>query len=246
MEELFSTIRNDIEFKNKVIQFYMNETFQTIEETMHSLMLGFEKLGSEYKEMLMYYLLFEKEFMDTLLESMILLRSVLLQVYGEKQAELRKLEDIFDFEVLKKRIRPLKKWAIPLREIEIFYSYCNPYVVAGGGDSKGQGWLVLGCNYIQSIEHRWDLEIPIEQFANALGDEMRIRIIEEVQKNGEMSAPQLAKIMNLPSSAIFYHLDVLKKAAVLCNRMSGRTAFYWVNKMVFEKIINELKKLGGI
>ena len=246
IDDLATVIRSDANFKNKLIQFYMGEPYSTNSEVMHRLMTDFHDMGSCYKEMLMYYLMFEEEYMTVLFDSMEFMKETLKELYQREETKLKELTMNFDFDVIAEQKRTLKKWAKELQEVEVSFSICNPYVVAGGESKQYRGWLILGCDYAESMEHRWDLDVPIEQFSNALGDEMRIRIIKEVQTHGEMSAPQLAKIMNLPSSAIFYHLDILRKAAVLCSRLKGRTAYYWINQNAFEKMIMQLKELGGL
>ncbi len=160
--------------------------------------------------------------------------------------KLHQLEIGFNFNMIAERRRTLKKWMKELQKVEIYFSYCNQYVVMVGDNQSSSSWMILGCEYVEAIERKWSAEIPLDKIGNALGDEMRIQILKEVQRNGEMSAPQIAKILKLPSSAIFYHLDVLKKAYVLCSRMEGRTAYYWLDQRTFEYAINELKNLGGL
>lgn len=246
VDDLQAVIREDANFKEKLIRFYLGTTYSTDEEIVHALMTGFQDLDSSYKEMLIYYLMFESEYMTVLFDSMMFVKERLKELYQREEVKLQKLERGFDFEIIAEQKRTLKKWAKGLQKVDVSFSVCNQYVVVGGDNDDCIGWLILGSDYRESLEHRWDFGVSIEQFSNALGDEMRIRIIREVQTNGEMSAPQLAKIMNLPSSAIFYHLDILRKAAVLCSRVKGRTAYYWINQSAFEKMIIQLKELGGL
>lgn len=247
IEDFLNVIKRDKAFKEKLILFYLGEnTYLTDNEVMHALMTSFDELCSNYKEMLMYFLMFEIEYMELLFESMLFVGENLKELYRNRREKLNELERKFDFDVIVEKKRTLKKWAKELQQVEISFSVCNPYVVVGDVDLQQKGWLILGYNYIESLVQRWDMDVSIEQFGNALGDELRVRIIHEVGKCGEMSAPSLAKMMNLPSSAIFYHLDVLRKATFLCSRMKGRTALYWINRTAFEKMIIQLKELGGL
>lgn len=246
IDDLATVIRTDVNFKNKLIHFYMGEPYSTNSEVMHRLMTDFHDMGSCYKEMLMYYLMFEEEYMTVLFDSMEFMKETLKELYQCEGPKLKELAMDFDFDVIAEQKRTLKKWAKELQEVEVSFSYCNQYVVVVGENRDACNWLILGLEYAESLERKWNTDIPFDKIGNALGDEMRIKIIKEVRSRGEISAPQLAKIMNLPSSAMFYHLDILKKAFVLCSRMKGRTAFYWIDKRTFEYAIDELKKIGGI
>lgn len=246
LEELQSVIEKDVHFKDKLLQFYLGAEYSDNHEIMHSLMMNHEELDSSYKEMLMYFLVFQDEYMNLLFDSMQCIKVELKKVYNMEAEKLHQLEIGFNFNMIAERRRTLKKWMKELQKVEIYFSYCNQYVVMVGDNQSSSSWMILGCEYVEAIERKWSAEIPLDKIGNALGDEMRIQILKEVQRNGEMSAPQIAKILKLPSSAIFYHLDVLKKAYVLCSRMEGRTAYYWLDQRTFEYAINELKNLGGL
>lgn len=246
IEDLRKVVEKDESFKDDLVRFYLGETFSDDVEVMHALMSDYQELDSAYKEMLMYYLMFEQEYMEVLFDSMVCAKGKLTELYQKEIAMLRKLEKEFDFSLIVEQKRVLKQWAKELIEVEISFSYCNQYVLVGGDKENKSSWMILGCNYPESLGYKWNEAIPVEKIGNALGDEMRIQIIKEVKKHGEISAPQLAKIMNLPSSAMFYHLDILKKSFVLCSRLEGRTAYYWLNQRTFEYAIDEMKKLGGL
>ena len=246
IEDLRNAVENDESFKDKLVRFYLGEAYSDDTEVMHALMTDYKELDSSYKEMLMYYLVFEQEYRDVLFSSMVYVKEKLKNLYQKEIFRLRELEKEFDFCSILEQKRILKKWVKDLQQVEISFSYCNQYVIVSGENAGEVGWMIFGWDYPESLGYKWSADVPIEKIGNALGDEMRIRIIREVQAHGEMSAPQLAKIMNLPSSAIFYHLDILRKAVVLCSRLKGRTAYYWINQNAFEKMIMQLKELGGL
>lgn len=246
VDDLQAAIREDANFKEKLIRFYLGTTYSTDEEIVHALMTDFQDLDSSYKELLIYYLMFESEYMAVLFDSMMFVKEKLKELYQCTKVKLQQLERDFDFEIIAEQKRTLKKWAKELQKVKVSFSVCNQYVVAVGESNNECNWMIFGLEYDESLGRKWNTDIPVEKIGNALGDEMRIRIIEEVRAHGEISAPQLAKIMNLPSSAMFYHLDILKKAFVLCSRMKGRTAYYWIDRRTFEYAVNEIKRIGGI
>ncbi len=246
IDDLYNVIQKDKKFKERLIQFYLEKNYSSDQEMIHALMTEDFKLDSQLKEMLIYFSMFEAEYLALLFDSMQMVKKEIKKLYKQKTEQLVKLQEDFDFDVIIEKKSILDKWAKEINELEVSFSYCNQYVFVSGEIIENRSWMILGCNFWDSLGRRWNSELPIEKIGNALGDAMRIRIIQEIQKRGEMSAPQLAKLLNLPSSAVFYHLDVLKKAFVLCSRMSGRTAYYLVDRGTFEYAVQELKTLGGM
>ncbi len=86
-------------------------------------------------------------------------------------------------------------------------------------------------------------QVILENFANALGDKTRMKILLLIQERGAMTMAELAKELNLANTVVLYHLDILKKAYILMYHASGRRVIYRLNKEYIKKSIEELQKL---
>ena len=64
------------------------------------------------------------------------------------------------------------------------------------------------------------------KFLRALANEERIAILEELEANGEITATQVEKHFYMEQSTASHHLNILKQAAIIQPRRSGRNIFY--------------------
>ena len=82
---------------------------------------------------------------------------------------------------------------------------------------------------------------------NAFGDKIRVKIVEEIVKNGELTLADLAKKLELVNTIIVYHLEILKRENLLLHRYQGRKVLYCLNISQIEKGLLAIKSLcGGI
>jgi ArsR family transcriptional regulator len=52
----------------------------------------------------------------------------------------------------------------------------------------------------------------------AIGEETRYRVLSELLAEGELSATELADILEIPSNRLHYHLDKLESVGLVANR----------------------------
>ena len=79
------------------------------------------------------------------------------------------------------------------------------------------------------------------------------RKVRAQSPNGDktMLAPTLIGLTTIAASIAFLtktskksYNEVLKKAGVLCYRMEGRVAFYWLNKTLLRRAGQKIQQLG--
>ena len=81
------------------------------------------------------------------------------------------------------------------------------------------------------------------RYFHALSDEMRLRIIEQLQE-GEQCVCDLTDIFKTGQSRLSFHLKVLKDAGLVTDRREGRWAYYSLTDEALEDlqdIVNWLK-----
>jgi DNA-binding transcriptional ArsR family regulator len=89
----------------------------------------------------------------------------------------------------------------------------------------------------------------------ALGDSTRLRILELLKKPGRSScdliephekglcACDIQEDIGLSQTAIFHHMDVLKRAGLVQAEKRGRWIFYWRNETAISEIGTILSKI---
>ena len=124
------------------------------------------------------------------------------------------------------------------------FSLFSRYVIIRG-QNPHYSWLILGCDYEKSLWETNQSTISIAKFGNAIGDKLRVKIIEEIAANGEMTLTDLSVKLGVASTIITYHLDILKTECLLLHRNQGRKVLYWLNVNRFEDALITVKKLYG-
>lgn len=70
----------------------------------------------------------------------------------------------------------------------------------------------------------------------ALSDPARREILEML-KTGSLSAGDIASKFDMTGATISYHLSILKKADLICERRDKNFIFYELNTSVFEELM---------
>ncbi len=81
------------------------------------------------------------------------------------------------------------------------------------------------------------------EFLKALAHQTRLKIINNLFKNKELSCTQIKKLVNIPQPTLSYHLDVLEKEKIVAVRSSGVLHYYRLVPQTFEKYGVNYQKL---
>ena len=100
-----------------------------------------------------------------------------------------------------------------------------------------QGFLILGFDYSARMAAMLGEAVKpdIVKMGKALSEEKRVLALHIMIKQGEVTAQQLLKALDLSMTATHYHLEMLQQAGMLSTRNEGRTIFYSVNRTYFDR-----------
>ena len=107
------------------------------------------------------------------------------------------------------------------------------------------GWLILGCEMQKTFDETIEPDMDIAGFGNAFGDKLRVKIVDEIVKHGELTLADLAKRLGVVNTIAIYHLDILKKEKLILHRHQGRKVLYCLNKAQINKGLDAMIKLCG-
>lgn len=204
-------------------------------------------LSVEMKSFLYEFYLFTDVYLDLLKRELLKIFNVLRLYYSEKFELYTKCQESFDYSVLKQPKSPFakdKKWDQGIKTCYISFSLISKYLIVRG-KAEELGWLVLGWNFFEILGEVTALPVNIAAFGNALGDKVRVGIIEELVKNGEMTLADMAKALGVVNTIAIYHLDILKRENLIFHRNHGRKVLYCLNQRQVEKALSAIKNLCG-
>ena len=156
------------------------------------------------------------------------------QVHSERNVELYK-----------------KMYAIDILSISepslIAISILNSYIIKF--DFKNDNVrLILGVNHEKQLNFRFDeTTIDLRQLFIAIGNDIRLSIIDSLQECGELTVAALSKKLQIPPTTTLRHVETLYKSGVLfITRKSGLQIFYRLNSDLLLKAANLINnKFGG-
>jgi len=100
-----------------------------------------------------------------------------------------------------------------------------------------QAFLILGFDYSARMAAMMGEAVrpDVVKMGKALSEEKRVMALHIMLKEGEVTAQQLLKALDLSMTATHYHLEMLQQAGMLSTRNEGRTIFYSVNRAYFDR-----------
>jgi len=204
-------------------------------------------LPAELKSQLFEFYIFPECYLKLLEKELNKIFEKLQRYYSEKFELLLQCQETFDYTILKQEKSPFaknKKWDQGIKTCYVSFSLLNKYVIVRGkmGD---KGWLILGCDFFATFGEMNETKIDIAAFGNAFGDKLRVKIIDEIVKNGELTLADLSKKLGVVNTIVVYHLDILKKENLLLHRYQGRKVLYCLNVSQVEKGLVAIKSLCG-
>lgn len=201
---------------------------------------------SEVKFQLLYFSIKPVEVVQVLRESLIQYYQVLDKMYAEKQPLLQETMEQLDVDLLQRGIKSyVDKMMDDTRLIKLSFTLVNKNVVTGMDEFN---WYIFGWDYRKTMLNELDILFDPKAFGEALGDGNRIRILECILKEGEISGGELAKRLGVALNTVSYHLEVMQRSRLLYKRKQGKSTYYWLNVRMCEKaveMINQWIEMGG-
>lgn len=204
-------------------------------------------LSSEVKSLLYEFYIFTDRYMEMVKSEMEKIFLELQKFYSEKFEQLLQRQETFDYSILKQENSPFaknKRWDQGVKMCYTSFSLINKYAIVRG-KNKNTGWLILGSNFFATFGEMSEVKLDIAAFGNAFGDKIRVGIIDEIVKNGELTLADLSRKLGVVNTIVVYHLDILKKENLLLHRYQGRKVLYCLNISQIEKGLEAIKSLCG-
>lgn len=203
--------------KNFISEYYFS---QEANDQIFDLIAANNNLSHTLKSLLYEFYLFPDRYMQTVAAEMNKIFLSLQRHYAENFELLLQCQESFNYSLLKQENSPFsknKKWDQGLKNIYVSFSLFSKYaIVRGKGNTDG--WLMLGYDFFSTFGEMNELKLDIAAFGNALGDKLRVKIIEEIVKNGEMTLADLSKKLGVVNTIVVYHLEIMKKENLLLHR----------------------------
>lgn len=239
----------------KVMRFYFhNLTDEDIESFINSNAKLFDVIKkSDYtdteKSRLYEFFINPIPYIQTL-QRELMVKEIQLSAYYEKNYS--KIFDTFNqltFDVLKEQLLPLYDLTFIDKDgITLFLSVAliNKMQICFCVQEQ-MGVFILGSDYLESVDDTIDREscVKLDGFCNALSEENRVKMIDLMLENGEISCKDLERIFNFSGSTAYHHLTILMRYGVIKTRNEGKTILYSVNTKNFDSFINQLKKYSS-
>lgn len=204
-------------------------------------------LDLEIQNLLYNFFLFPERYTQVIVTEVQKVICSMQQYHTKNLAQLLDCQENFNYDLLMQDNSPFakkRKWDHGMKICYVSFSLVGKYT--GLRHRQGtEGWLILGHDYNRTYDETIDPNVDVAAFGNAFGDQLRVRIIEEIVKNGEMTLADLAKELGVVNTIVVYHLDILKRENLLLHRYQGRKVLYCLNQAQVSKGIQAIKTLCG-
>ena len=104
---------------------------------------------------------------------------------------------------------------------------------------------LLGCEYMSILGYVKDIsrDPDLCSFGTALCEESRIKILNFLIENEEVTCKDLEKEFSFSGSTAYHHINIMTKAGLVKTRNEGKTILYSLNKRYLANIINTLNRV---
>ena len=207
-----------------------------------------EHLSSALKSILYDFFLFPDKYMALVKNELSRLFLTLEKYHNDNLECIVSCQEAFNYELLDSKNIPFakkKKWDKGLSTCYVSFSLVSKYVIERN-KVEDLGWVILGYDYAKAFEEPNETKLDIAAFGNAFGDKIRVRIVELIVQNGEMTLADLSKEIGVVNTIAIYHLDILKKENLLLHRYQGRKVLYCLNTSQINKGLDAVRALCGM
>ena len=101
-----------------------------------------------------------------------------------------------------------------------------------------KAFLFLGCDYKQVLHFdQYHNGLPsLDSFGKVLSEANRIKILEILLDKGALCTAEIARLMGLSPTVMYYHLEMMSTAGMLLVKTIGRTMYYSINYPYFSQV----------
>ena len=231
--------------KNSISQYYFHQDYS--DDIFESISAS-EDIRPELKSLLFDFYLFPKQYVEMMQYELQHIFQSLDMCYQEKLPLIVSCQEAFNYEVLLSHenspFAKQNKWDKQIKRCYASFALVSKYALARG-KKDDLGWIMLGYDYSRTFEEMYTKPLDIAGFGNALGDKLRVKIVELLIKNGEMTLADLSRELDVVNTIAIYHMDVLKKENLLLYRHSGRKVFYCMNLAQIKLGLEAINKICG-
>lgn len=238
-----------------VIRFYLLDLSGTeVEECATSLVSLFDhikqsKLSDEIKKKLYEFFVDPDSYIRTLLCELIDVAKWVEDYYKSHYELILAGYNDISFEKLADQLAVVKDLGtIDFVDAPLYVSCCllNKYVVRCYPISDGITCL-LGQKYedVMSAQKKENGTFELESLGSALCENSRVRILELLLEQGELTCKDLEKAFEFSGSTAYHHVSLLVRAGAIKTRNVGKTVFYDINSDYFDLVVAELIKFSN-
>ena len=232
-------------FKSYAADFYLGHsgTEMILEEIGDA-----DHLSSSLKALLYNFYLFPEKYLVLVRNELLKVFATLEKYHTDNLSCIVNCQEAFNYELLDSENIPFekkRKWDKGLSTCYVSFSLISKYVI-DRNKVGNSGWIILGHEYAKAFETPSETQIDIAAFGNAFGDKLRVKIVELIVQNGEMTLADLSKAIGVVNTIAIYHLDILKKENLLLHRYEGRKVLYCLNTSQINKGIDAIRTLCGM
>lgn len=208
-----------------------------------------QELDLYIKNLLYDFFIFTDEFIEECKKDMLKLAEEVKAFRNQMAPRILENQEKFDYNTFTTDKSPFMKnsnWCKGIDDIIISFALVHKYIGICT-KIKTTGIFLFGFDYMKTLHESYDMDIKLSSFGNAIGDEMRIRILNALAQNGECTLADLSRQLGVVNTVIMYHLDILKKESLLLYRSQGRKVLYCINRKQFDKAVKIINSIyGGI
>lgn len=207
-----------------------------------------ESLSSDIKAILYDFYLFPEKYLNLVKHELNKVFLTLEKYHTENLERILNCQESFNYDLLDNENIPFtktKKWDKALSTCYVSFSLVSKYATERG-KTDSYGWILLGYDFAKAFENLSEAPVDIAAFGNAFGDKIRVKIVELIVQNGEMTLADLSKEIGVVNTIAIYHLDILKKENLLLYRYQGRKVLYCLNTSQINKGLDAIQSLCNL
>ncbi len=109
--------------------------------------------------------------------------------------------------------------------------------------SECHNWLITGCRFQEVVNAitQQKQSPDLQQICEALGDSIRLRIINHLYIHKHSTRQQMIDVLVIPTTSSHHHLEKLKKARLIISHRQNNNHVYSLNYPIFDEIANIFK-----